>query len=264
MNQSIVKRFVIGILSLFWAVPSYSSTHVWIAVDVPSCNPELGVVFNTKIKIGAWNGTPGAVDFTIKYDPRILKFLNYSPGKNGPFLPNCYVDTTEVSSGHMRIACFQEGAPPKWDRVFTLGEISWEVISMEDSTTAIDLDVSDMVELQRRPVEVFEFGQNIKFYEDDDPSTPETFALGHNYPNPFNASTIIPFELPEDMHVTIQIYNVIGQRVATVVDKPYTAGSCRAEWQGQDDFGKPVSTGVYFYSVKAGSFMETGKMLLLR
>jgi hypothetical protein len=95
-------------------------------------------------------------------------------------------------------------------------------------------------------------------------SLPSNFALSHNYPNPFNPVTTIEYSIPSRTQVTIEIFNVLGQKVQTLVDETKSAGSYRIEWNGIDDVGKPVSTGVYLYRFIADEVVQTKKMLLLK
>ena len=90
------------------------------------------------------------------------------------------------------------------------------------------------------------------------------FGLDQNYPNPFNPMTTIEFTLAERGHVTLSVYNVAGQRVATLVDRVISAGRKRLTWDGRTTGGDPVSTGVYFYRLQAGEKTLTKKMMLLR
>jgi hypothetical protein len=93
---------------------------------------------------------------------------------------------------------------------------------------------------------------------------PGEFALHGNYPNPFNPTTTIAYDLPEQANVQIAIYNVVGQKVRTLVDRAESAGQHQVEWDGQDDSGRPVSSGLYLYRMTAGEFMQSRKMLLLK
>lgn len=101
---------------------------------------------------------------------------------------------------------------------------------------------------------------------DDDPDQilPYRFALNQNYPNPFNPATNINYSLPEWSHVTIEVFNVLGQKVRSLVDREEAAGSYTVIWDGTDAFGKSVTTGVYLYRFQAGDHIETKKMLLLK
>jgi hypothetical protein len=102
--------------------------------------------------------------------------------------------------------------------------------------------------------------------EDDEPDDvpPCRFELSQNYPNPFNPVTTIEYGVPSRTHVTIEIFNVLGRKVRTLVNETKQAGSYRAEWNGTDNAGRPVSTGVYLYRCKADKVTQTKKMLLLK
>jgi hypothetical protein len=93
---------------------------------------------------------------------------------------------------------------------------------------------------------------------------PARFSLRQNYPNPFNPSTAISYSVPTRCHVTITIYNLLGHRVSTIVDEVNPAGKHTTYWDGRDQDGSALATGVYFYQIKAGHLTETKKMLLLK
>jgi hypothetical protein len=100
--------------------------------------------------------------------------------------------------------------------------------------------------------------------ENGSPDVPGGYLLSNNYPNPFNPSTSIAFDLPQRSHVTIDIFNLMGQEVARLVDEEYPAGSHTVTWNGMSSDGQSVPTGIYFYRLKAGDFIATKKMLLLK
>ena len=92
---------------------------------------------------------------------------------------------------------------------------------------------------------------------------PTRFALGQNYPNPFNPSTVIPYQLLTAAHVRLDVFNVLGQRVATLVDGEQVAGAYTAVWTATDAAGQAVSAGVYIYRLVAGDATATGRMVLV-
>jgi len=98
----------------------------------------------------------------------------------------------------------------------------------------------------------------------EDETVPENFMLLQNYPNPFNPITNIEFTIPQAAHVKLEIFNVLGKRVVALVDEKIGAGYKIVEWDGKDDQGMDVSTGVYFYRLKVGDFTQTRKMVLLK
>ena len=97
-------------------------------------------------------------------------------------------------------------------------------------------------------------------------STPREFALHQNFPNPFNPDTTIKYDLAESADVTLQIYNVLGQVVRTLVaSEAQNAGRYQIRWNGMDDRGVPVSSGVYFFQISAeGKFHDVRKLMLLK
>ncbi|MBN1351348.1 T9SS type A sorting domain-containing protein [candidate division KSB1 bacterium] len=90
-------------------------------------------------------------------------------------------------------------------------------------------------------------------------AVPTEFAMYQNYPNPFNPETSIRYSVAEPTHVTIKVYNTAGQEIATLIDRQVAAGNYTANWAA-----KSVSSGVYFYSIKAGDFSKTMKMTLMK
>jgi len=96
-------------------------------------------------------------------------------------------------------------------------------------------------------------------------SLPVKYTLGNNYPNPFNPSTTITYQLPEAGHVTLQVYDLTGKVVNTLVGEYRPAGYHQVVWNGRNSHGVPVATGVYFYRIVADqSYVETKKMILLK
>jgi flagellar hook assembly protein FlgD len=93
---------------------------------------------------------------------------------------------------------------------------------------------------------------------------PKSSDLKQNYPNPFNPVTMIEYSIPSRTRVNIEIFNVLGQKVQTLVNEMKPAGTYWIEWNGNDDAGRSVSTGVYLYHISAGGVMQTKKMLLLK
>ena len=92
---------------------------------------------------------------------------------------------------------------------------------------------------------------------------PITFRLNQNYPNPFNPGTVVSYQLAGDVPVRLDIYNSVGQRVRTLVDTWQGAGSHATVWDGRDDSGASLASGVYIYRLKAGDFSDSRKMVLI-
>jgi subtilisin family serine protease len=101
---------------------------------------------------------------------------------------------------------------------------------------------------------------------DDEPQNllPTEYTLSQNYPNPFNPRTTIEYGLPARAHVELAIYNLLGQKVRTLTDQVQKEGNHVAHWDGQDDYGDELASGVYLYRLRAGEVTLSRKMLLLK
>ena len=100
-------------------------------------------------------------------------------------------------------------------------------------------------------------------------TVPDEFSLAQNYPNPFNPTTQIRYGLPQQSHVTVSIYNVVGQEVATLFDGVQAPGFYEITWNGTNATDTPVASGIYFYKLEATGengtrFNNIKKMLMLK
>ena len=93
---------------------------------------------------------------------------------------------------------------------------------------------------------------------------PRVYALGQNFPNPFNPATTIQYSLPQAGPVSLKVYDMAGQVVRHLVEQDQVAGSHQAVWDGLDKAGAPTANGVYLYELRAGEFRALRKMLLLK
>jgi hypothetical protein len=93
---------------------------------------------------------------------------------------------------------------------------------------------------------------------------PQEFALHQNYPNPFNPVTTINYDLPQQTHVNLMIYDILGREVVKLVSSEIPAGYQSVIWNTRNSFGTPVSAGIYFYQIQTKDFVKTRKMVLLK
>lgn len=96
------------------------------------------------------------------------------------------------------------------------------------------------------------------------PSDPNTYLICQNHPNPFNSSTTIEFNIPNERHVAVSVYNILGEQIRHLFEGHLPIGLHQLVWDGKDDFGVAVGTGVYLYQLKTDGFVGTRKMMLLR
>ena len=90
------------------------------------------------------------------------------------------------------------------------------------------------------------------------------FTLHQNYPNPFNPVTTLRYDLPENGNVNITIYDMLGRQVKALINQNQYAGYRSVVWNATNNYGEPVSAGIYLYQIQAGEYMQTKKMVLLK
>jgi photosystem II stability/assembly factor-like uncharacterized protein len=137
-----------------------------------------------------------------------------------------------------------------WTVPNAAGSALVRVVSSSDSTI---LDESNSPFVIQPPTSVVELG-----------SIPTAYELAQNYPNPFNPTTQIVYGLPRDGHVTMTVYNALGQEIARLLDRNQPAGRYALQFAATDAKGVGLSTGIYYYSLQAGEFVDIKKMLLVK
>jgi hypothetical protein len=100
--------------------------------------------------------------------------------------------------------------------------------------------------------------------EGEIPLAPDNFHLAQNFPNPFNPGTQIQYQLPQRISVNLKIYNLIGQKIKTLISEEQDPGYYQIYWNGKDDYNREVGTGIYILRMKAGNFVQTKKMILTK
>ena len=134
------------------------------------------------------------------------------------------------------------------------------LIPMEDLRDEVLLALADIPTIEEEVEEPVETAVETS----DQASVPQAFSLAQNAPNPFNSNTVIRFALPQPSQVELAIYNLLGQPVAVLVQGPSAAGTFSVRWDGRDQTGRAVTSGVYLYQLRAGEYTEVRKLLLLR
>ena len=128
-----------------------------------------------------------------------------------------------------------------------------DTADIQNMFDSFDTEAEETEEVVETAVETF-----------DQASVPQAFSLAQNAPNPFNSETVIRFALPQPSQVELTIYNLLGQPVAVLVQEPSAAGTFSVRWDGRDQAGRAVTSGVYLYQLRAGEYTEVRKLLLLR
>jgi len=98
----------------------------------------------------------------------------------------------------------------------------------------------------------------------EDETIPTEYSVSQNYPNPFNPSTTIKYAIPQQSFVRIKVYDIVGREVKTLVNTERSPGIYSVQWNGDNNYGSKVSSGIYIYRVVAGNFTQVKKMILLK
>jgi Secretion system C-terminal sorting domain len=191
--------------------------------------------------------------------------VNYVAGVDTAFTKGIFIDTSFISSG---IPYIEGEVAPILDGIDTVSiNLSTTFIPTNESLNVI-IDLYNLIHhsefLERVLIHFGLRDPNSIINEDYD--QPNTFYLFQNYPNPFNPSTKIKFTIPTvethrnvSLQTTLKVYDVLGNEIATLVNEEKPAGSYEVEFSA-----KGLPSGIYFYQLKAGRFMETKKMVLIR
>lgn len=246
------------------------------------------------VRMWSENGAPVSVDIDaqtgpfLAYDPPDAALLAWSDNRNGNW--DIYARKVSISRGplvatelmNFTAGLFETGIKVTWQlsqvdegAVFEASRIGgaagtpWAAIAPAITRDGLSFGfVDNAVEAgvqYRYRVQVSDERGNRTLFETDAVSTPRLpLTLSQNVPNPFNPSTTIRYYLPERCRVKIAVYDVSGRTIANLADRDQPAGHYSLEWNGRDNLGKPVASGIYFCRLQAGKEMRSRKLVLLR
>ena len=238
--------------------------------DVPELHDRLIVGFphSGEISIGDSSAKPGqfvsipialrgngiwAVEVVLNYDDELLEFQ----GLDRKLAKTEFSYSISHSNGRLQIAV-------AGDADLSVGELMFVNFHLKDSVSLIN-----EIPLTFTKAEVNEGNFAVRLKSGLISILPDKYRLLHNYPNPFNPDTWIPYQLPENADVLIKIYNIRGELVRTLALGMQPAGNYvqpkkAAYWDGMNDAGEQVASAVYFYTLQAGDFTTTRKMVILK
>ena len=163
-----------------------------------------------------------------------------------------WILSMESSESEAQISWTFENVPDEYDIGYSINDGVYFDDMRSVNTTTLSVSTELIV---RVSTQVLEIG--------DEPIQ-EVFALHQNYLNPFNPTTQIKYDLPEDALVSINIYDLMGRIVKTMVNTEQNAGYKSIQWDATNNTGQPVSAGLYLYTIQAGDYIQTKKMVLLK
>lgn len=209
--------------------------------------PAGGLVTNITVRIHGFRGGTG-VDVFVKAAGEMVATLSDPL----PETPMCNCENTPVCQGADFVSDFYPDGWPGWDYVLPQSNrIEIDVTAPDGNGIAVDM-ITVIVTYQ---------------YATAVPSVGPgaLFALHQNQPNPFNPRTVIHYDLSSDgLRTSLRIYDLRGALVRTLVDEPQFAGSRSVSWNGRDESGRAVASGVYFYRLTVGTESQTKRLMLLK
>ena len=203
-----------------------------------------------------YNGPVRGIEFEIKYDPALVKVMSPSLVN---FQENVMVSYTQKEAGVLKIlaADLQGGSIEAMDKTYLTLPV--EFIGNERDIANVSLDGIYLAGADGSLIETV-----ARTNASEVKVIPGEFALHQNFPNPFNPSTEIRFDLPEAGKVNLAIYNLMGQKIRTLSSGEMTPGYHAIVWDGTNDLGSQVATGMYFYAIQTSEFQATKKMLFMK
>ncbi|MCK6620212.1 MAG: T9SS type A sorting domain-containing protein [Calditrichaceae bacterium] len=240
-------------------------------------NPQVNVPYQAqRFSAGLIQGVKYPADYEVIFDDEIIDTSGSYPIGGIPAPPATPVNFTLWNFSENRAAEFNLYQVGSKDRIVIMEEINTEF----QPTWLIEFDYTNPnlilpTEGDTFYLEILEpFTENDVYWFSSEAFVvgnfpvanhlPTEFSLQQNYPNPFNPSTTIAFALPRQGKVKLEIFDILGRRVRSLLDQPMQPGRFKIEWDGRNAGGEAVASGVYFYRLVAGDFVGVKKMVLLR
>ena len=204
----------------------------------------------------------GSYSVVLRWNCRVLQLTGYQPGTSPGFIAQI-VNDSHVQEGYLR---FNGVNPHGAAGTINILNVLFLVIGKEGEQSGLQLEFTAMAAAHSF-IDLLPYYQSVQTGVAKEiviRKEPQEFTLDQNYPNPFNPSTKIGYSLPQAEHVSMIVYNAIGQRIKTLVDERKAAGHHAAIWDGTDEDGKIVPNGAYVCRYSADSFVDTIQMVLMK
>ena len=192
-------------------------------------------------------------DISLTYNPKVLKYIGMDKDRE---IEDFQVFINKSVSGKLVLTAFSINEVKKSG---TLLKFIFDVIGKDGDSGNIELEY-----FRINAEQAFRATAAIEVVKSSLTELPKQFALFQNYPNPFNPETNIKYQLPKNEHVSILIFNMLGQKIRTLVDEERNACYYNIIWDGNDDQDVNMPSGVYFYRIQAGEFFDMKKMVLTK
>lgn len=209
------------------------------------------------VDVGAMQEQLGSYTVALQWNPSVLQFEGYHGGSAAGF-DNPVINTAETTNGKLIAA---HACPQGAGGVVNILNLQFKVVGTPGADPGLSLKFSALAAARTFTdlLPYLELSEHLLAVEE----LPTEYAIA-NYPNPFNASTEIHYQLPEAVKVEIVLFNVLGQKILVLVNQRQEAGKYRLTWNGDSEQGQLLPSGIYFLRMRAGKFVADRKLLLLK
>jgi len=248
----------------FWATTAHAAERIRVQVTPLTLAPMPGETFSVAVSLDLTECSEllGAFSATLSWNPAVLRYVEQSGAELGE-AAKIVVNARKANEGRLRFAGFN---PNGNSGVVDLLSAKFEVIGTPGAAPGLQLQVKELY-AAKTYVDLMPLLESITTGVGEAfgiQEVPKTYELQQNYPNPFNAGSEIRFALPQQSHVRLEIYNVLGAKIRTLVDEARKPGRYKVHWDGRDAAGQPVPSGIYLYRLDAGDFSAQKRMLLVK
>jgi len=232
---------------------SLIASHHEAIVRIPKIIASVNDIVTVPIFVEQRNDVHAA-SLELSYDPSILNLLGIEPGASKSLMAENSQET-----GKIKLAMIN--ADGIVGSSGTMVKLKFKLEKVLESGIALSIESVKLFDAQAKAIQV-----QIVTGEVVEIALPQSYNLFQNYPNPFNPETVIRFQLPQESQVELSIYNISGQLLRTLVNTQMPAGDWTKTWDGKDEFGNEVPSGVYFYRLRVNNneWISTKKMILMR
>ena len=263
--MKVVRYVSVCAVMMMFMIPTLSSGDVIKATAAPTISSAVKdqqISVPITVDISQLPEKLGSYTATLSWDAQVLKYAGHQAGSTGGF-SSPMVNAAKAGEGKL---IFAAANPYGAEGTINILNVMFQIVGSAGAKSDLKLEFTSMAA-------AYSFMDLLPYLETMQTGVehgitvgelPKEFSLARNYPNPFNPSTRIGYALPAAEHVTITIYNALGQKVKTLVDEQKGAGNYTEMWDGTNDSGQEAPAGVYLYKFHAGSFTNMKQMLFIK
>jgi len=255
------KAYLLGDANLDWS-PGFERDTVGVPLlsDISLKIDQISIYEKENIEIpiliDAHNETVNTLLFSLKFDPNYLIYQSINKTR---ISKEFILEANGTESGKVHVAMAGIRGIQSRDEIL---RFIFKVVDPSLKNQSTNLTLTRVLANDRK-VKAISDGVVI-FTGSEQETVPDDFALFQNYPNPFNSETQIRYQLPEPSQVRITIYNLIGTEIQTIVNQDKTAGRHSVTWDGKNNHGTTMPSGIYVFELKANGFVQSNKMIMMK